>query len=664
MTPARPTWTADNGDGTFTNPLFYEEFSDPDIIRVGDAWYMTGTTMHCMPGLPVLRSTDLVNWTLLCYAFERLDLGPAFRLEGGEIYGQGIWAPCLRYRDGTFYIFSNVNGQKTQIFTATDPAGPWTRSEAEYNYHDLTVFFDDDGRAYVVWGYRNLRIAELDQSLRRVLPGTERELLPPDSLMGEGAHFYKVDGKYLITSAWFAGPMRMPCARADSLDGPWEINPAISIDEDFGLIEGYRIKGAGIPFTLEPPFELVPPNPAANGRLNLHQGGIVDTPDGAWWGWSMMDYNSLGRLTCLSPVTWQDGWPYFGLPGNLGRTPRTWVKPAGGAPSPAALPWPERSDDFDRDTLTPLWQWNHVPVDASWSLSERPGYLRLHTLPASDFWWAKNSLTQRAVGPLSTVTAELDGSGLAPGDVAGLALLGMPWRWVGLARTAAGYEIRAFDYQTGLTVAVPATGSRVWLRAECNFLTEVASLSYSADGHSFTPIGEPVIMVFQLKTFQGIRYALFAYNEAGRPGGYADFDRVEVDEPHPRGLMQPIPAGSTGTLVLANAPAIGLGAALGSVIGSTPEPLGIEAVGLGRVALRHAGGLLSVTAGGVVTVGGLTGAATQFQWMETPTGEVTLMALATNRFLRIAADGAVRADSPGPRPDGADGTRFRFVAAG
>lgn len=664
MTPETPTWTADNGDGTFTNPLFYEEFSDPDIIRVGDAYYMTGTTMHCMPGLPVLRSTDLVNWTLLGYAFDRLDLGPAFRLEQGEIYGQGIWAPCLRYRDGTFYIFSNVNGQKTQIFTATDPAGPWTRSEAEYNYHDLTVFFDDDGRAYVVWGYRNLSIAELDPSLRRVLEGTERELLPPGSLMGEGAHFYKVGGKYLITSAWFAGPMRMPCARADSLDGPWEINPAISIDEDFGLAEGYRIKGAGIPFTLAPPFELVPPNPAANGRLNLHQGGIVDTPDGEWWGWSMMDYNSLGRLTCLSPITWQDGWPYFGLSGNLGRTPRTWVKPRSAAPSPITLPWPQRSDDFDGPALTPLWQWNHVPVEANWSLSERPGHLRLHTLPAADFWWAKNTLTQRAIGPRSTVTAELDGAGLAPGDVAGLALLGMPWRWVGLARTASGYEIRAFDYQTGRTVAVPTNSSSVSLRAECDFLTEVARLSFSTDGESFTPIGEPVIMVFQLKTFQGIRYALFAYNEAGREGGHADFDRVTIDEPHPRGLMQPIPAGRTGALVLANAPDIGLGTALGTVIAGAPASLTVEPAGLGRVALRHADGLLSVTAGGVLTVGGLAGAATQFQWMETPTGEVTLMALATNRFLRIAPDGAVRADSPGPRPDGEDGTRLRFVAAG
>lgn len=660
---AKPTWTADNGDGTFTNPLFYEEFSDPDIIRVGDAYYMTGTTMHCMPGLPVLRSTDLVNWTLICYAFDRLDLGPAFRLEGGEIYGQGIWAPCIRYRDGTFYIFSNVNGQKTQIFTATDPAGPWVRSEAGYNYHDLTVFFDDDGRAYVVWGYRNLKIAELDQSLHRVLPGTERDLTPPGSLMGEGAHFYKVDGKYLITSAWFAGPMRMPCARADSLYGPWEINPAISIDEDFGLVEGYRIKGAGIPFTLDPPFELVPPNPAANGRLNLHQGGIVDTPDGEWWGWSMMDYNSLGRLTCLSPITWKDGWPYFGLAGNLGRTPRTWVKPSSVSPSAVALPWPKRSDDFDGATLNPLWQWNHVPVDAKWSLSERPGHLRLHTLPAADFWWAKNSLTQRAVGPRSTVTTELDGAGLAPGDVAGLALLGMPWRWVGLARTEAGYEIRAFDYQTGETIAVPSTSSRVWLRAECDFLTELARLSFSTDGESFTAIGEPMIMVFQLKTFQGIRYALFAYNEAGREGGYADFDRVTIDEPHPRGLMRPIPGGESGTLVLANAPDVGLGVALGTVIGGKPQAFTVEPVGLGRVALRHVEGVLSVTAGGVVTIDGVVGEATHFQWMETPTGEVTLMALATHRFLRIAPDGAVRADSPGPRPDSQDGTRFRFVGA-
>ena len=655
------TWTADNGDGTFTNPLFYEEFSDPDIIRVGEDYYMTGTTMHTMPGLPILHSTDLVNWTLLCYAFDTLDLGPDFRLEGGEIYGQGIWAPCIRYRDGMFYIFSNVNKQKTQIFTATNPAGPWTRSEAEYNYHDLAVFFDDDGRAYVVWGYRNLKIAELDASLHRVIPGTERDLLPPDSLMGEGAHFYKVDGKYLITSAWFAGRMRMPCARADSLEGPWEVNPAISIDEDFGLVDGHKIKGAGIPFTLEPPFEIVPPNPANNGRLNLHQGGIVDTPTGEWWAWSMMDYNALGRLTCLSPVTWSEGWPYFGLPGNLGRTPRTWVKPTSANPSAPTAPWPQRSDDFDAPQLNPLWQWNHVPVDEKWTLAARPGHLRLETMPAKDFWWARNTLTQRAIGPLSTATVRLDGEGLQAGDKAGLGLLGMPWRWIGLSRTETGLELCLHDYQTCETLTRPATASTVWLRADCDYLSEYAQLSFSFDGETFERFGPKLIMIYQLKTFQGIRYALFAYNEAAENGGHADFDSIEIDEPHPRGLMQPIPDGKRGALVLANAPTSGFSVEMGTMIAGRPMDLHVEAIGLGRVILHHADGPLAVTAGGVVSVGGLSGAATHWQWMETPTGEVILMSLATNRFLRVHADGLVRADSPGPLPDGSDGTRFHFV---
>lgn len=659
----RTTWTADNGDGTYTNPLFYEEFSDPDIIRVGADYYLTGTTMHTMPGLPVLHSTDLVNWTLLTYAFDTLDLGPDFRLEGGEVYGQGIWAPCIRYRNGTFYIFSNVNGQKTQIFTATDPAGPWSRSQAEYNYHDLTVFFDDDGRAYVVWGYRNLRIAELDDSLHRVRPGTERELLPSDSLMGEGAHLYKVDGKYLITSAWFMGRMRMPCARADSLEGPWEVNPAISIDEDFGLVDGYKIKGAGIPFTLEPPFEIVPPNPANKGRLNLHQGGFVDTPDGEWWAWSMMDYNALGRLTCLSPVTWSDGWPYYGLPGNLGRTPRTWVKPSSATPSLPAAPWPQRSDQFDGQTLNPLWQWNHVPVPDKWSLAERPGHLRLHTVPAQDFWWARNTLTQRAIGPLSTATAKLDAAGLKAGDIAGLALLGMPWRWIGLACTEAGLQVQMHDYQTGETLSAPQTGAEIWLRVECDYLSEEAQFSYSSDGEHFEKLGPRLIMTFQLKTFQGIRYALFAYNQAGQEGGHADFDGITIDEPHPHGLMRPVPAGQRGALVLANAPTSGFTEELGMVIAGRPMDLRVEAIALGRVVLHHANGPLSVTQSGVVTVGGLTGVATQWQWMETPTGEVILMSLATHRFLRIHADGLVRADSPGPVPDGSDGVRFHFVTA-
>src|SRR5690242_12361975 len=134
--PATRSWTADNGNGTYSNPLFYEEFEDPDVIRVGQDYYLAGTTMHMNPGLMVLHSRDLVNWELASYCIDRLDLGPAYRLEGGNIYGRGIWAPCIRYHDGTFYIFSNVNGAGLQIFRSKSPSGPWQRNQLP-GKHDL-----------------------------------------------------------------------------------------------------------------------------------------------------------------------------------------------------------------------------------------------------------------------------------------------------------------------------------------------------------------------------------------------------------------------------------------------------------------------------------------------------------------------------------------------
>jgi beta-xylosidase len=412
------TWTADNRNGTFTNPLFFDEFSDPDLIRVGSDFYLTGTTMHSMPGLPVLHSRDLVNWTFLTYAVDKLDLGPSFRLEDGKNeYGRGIWAPCFRYHLGKFYIFSNVNGQTTQLFRATDPKGPWTRTPMKRSLHDLSVLFDDDGKVYVVWGYRGIRIAQLTADLTDIVPGTERELIPPSAGMGEGLHLYKIKGKYFLTSAWFLDEMRMPVARADRLDGPWEVNQNVSRGEDFGLDVGYRVASR------QPPFRISPPNNSQLGRCAIHQGGIVDTPTGQWWGFSMMDANSVGRLTALSPVTWSDGWPYFGLPGNLGRTPRTWVKPNTGVKDRPHAPY-RRSDGFSSGSLQPVWQWNHVPMDGRWSLTERPGFLRLHALPSADLWRARNTLTQRASGPRSTVTAVLEVAGMRTGDVAPLRLAG------------------------------------------------------------------------------------------------------------------------------------------------------------------------------------------------------------------------------------------------
>jgi beta-xylosidase len=628
----RATWTADNGNGTFTNPLFYEEFSDPDIIRVGDYFYITGTTMHAMPGLPVLRSRDLVNWEFMSYASDKLDLGPAFRLEGGtDVYGQGLWAPSLRYHKGTFYIFSNVNKHATQIFTASDPRGPWQRRSMKRSLHDLSVLFDDDGKAYAIWGYQEIRLAQLAEDLSDIVPGTERVIIAKGAGTGEGLHFYKLNGKYFILSAEW-DYMKMPAARADRIAGPYEVNQAISIDEDFGLRQGYRLGGMA---------PRAPAGPFRHGAMSMHQGGIVQAPDGGWWGVSMFEGNSVGRLTALSPVTWKDGWPYFGLPGNLTRSPRTWVKPlAGDAPAATYV----RSDDFSAAALKPIWQWNHVPVDGKWSLSDRSGFLRLHTLPAEGFLEARNTLTQRAIGPRSTPTVALDASGLARGDIAGLALLTRPHTRIGVERGAEGLFITRFDEGVGASVRKRIDAARVWLRAECDFLTERHKLSYSLDGQHFEPLGEEFITAFQLKTFQGVRYALFAYNSERREGGHADFDSIDVQEPAALGV-QPIPYGRK----------VRLEPGLGEV--------SLLDRGLGRVAVANGAGYLTVTPpdGAASFRPEAPGDAQTFQWIETFTGGITLLSLQTHRYLRAAGSG-FRADSPGPTPAGDDGTRFRLSA--
>jgi hypothetical protein len=357
-------------------------------------------------------------------------------------------------------------------------------------------------------------------------------------------------------------------------------------------------------------------------------------------------------------VTWKDGWPYFGLPGNLGRTPRTWVKPKTAAPQPVSVPY-ERSDDFSGAALKPIWQWNHVPVDGRWSLTERPGYLRLHALPAASFWEARNSLTQRAIGPMSSPTVALDLSGLKEGDHAGLGLLNLPYATLGVERGAAGSTLALYDQATGKTIRAKLDARRVWLRADCDFLTEKARFSYSTDGKAFTPIGDPFTMVFQLTTFQGVRYALFSYNQLGREGGYADFDSVDIYQPYPHGLMRPVPYGQAIRLASYKA-STGLSGAGGKLAAGEPTAFMVKDMGLGRVALQSGAGFLAVDADGAVSIGqGPAGTANSFQWIETPTGELVLMSLVTNRFLRIDPQTRrITADSPGPLPDGSDGVRF------
>lgn len=684
-TPSAGSWTADNGNGTYTNPLFYDEFSDPDMIRVGEDFYLAGTTMHSMPGLVVLHSKDLVNWSFLSYCFNTLDMGDEFRLENGqEAYGQGIWAPCIRYHNGKFYIFSNINGHGMQVFIADNPAGPWEHIRMGGNIYDLSVLFDDDGKIYAVYKYDEVHLIEIKPDFSGYVEGSERVIIPAGNAMGEGHHFYKINGKYYIISANYSPVGRMQCARADRPEGPYE-TVTISAKETFGTMRSHSVNNVGLGRPVpEDGFRFDISHPEGNylAAVPLHQGGIVDLPNGEWWGFSMTDFRSVGRTTCLSPVTWVDGWPYFGLPGNLGRSPRTWVKPDVAAKVEPHAPY-QRSDSFDSKELLPVWQWNHEPVAGKWALVK--GKLRLQTLPAKDFLWARNTLTQRGIGPVSVATVELDCARLKDGDAAGLGLLNMPYAWLGLVCDGKELALR-FRMQEGNKTEDVSLGNGAWtgkakkvyLRIRGDFDADYARFSYSLDGKEFTEIGGDVLMPYQLKTFQGTRYALFAYNMKGKKGGYAEFDNFSVEEPMadrsgnlPLGKVITLTNLGNGNRAWANPHGILHSAWKGS---KDYEGGGcrfrVHDRGQGRVALEalNGTGFVTVVGAGLSADVRLTKTETEgslFQWQDMLYGQCMLLSLKTQRYVGIAPDTGepYSADWPGTVPERKDGTVFRWEEA-
>ena len=527
------SWTADNGNGTFTNPLFYDEFSDPDILRVGDDYYLAGTTMHTVPGLVILHSRDLVNWENVSYCFDRFDFGDdAFSLKNHkEIYGQGIWAPCIRYANGQFYVFSNVNGKGLQCYTAKQIEGPWEHHNMKGDIYDLGVLFDDDGRVYAIHGYGTVKCTELKPDMSGPIEGTERVIIPEGNGVGEGHHMYKINGMYYLISTDYKPNGRTLCSRSQSIWGPYETR-VITADETYGYhaapltqIRG-RIQPDGYPVSIGALDK------DATACSNAHQGGIVSTPDGQWWALLMQDFHSIGRTVCLMPITWTDGWPMIGLEGNPGRAPRTWTKPAV-AHTENVRPFApyNRNETFDGKTLGRIWQWNHNPDDKMWSLKK--GKLRLNTMPAEQLMWARNTLTQRVVGPRSIVTVELDVKNLKVGDVAGLGNINVPCSWIGIVKTRQGVVLRCFEQLTNDTTDMPVTLSdgRIYLRSIGDYDNNQAQYAYSLDGKEFHTLGRNMPLSYQLITFQGSRHALFAFNTEGQNGGYAEFDNFTVEEP-------------------------------------------------------------------------------------------------------------------------------------
>ena len=529
------SWTADNGNGTFTNPLFYDEFSDPDILRVGDDYYLAGTTMHTVPGLVILHSKDLVNWENISYCFDRFDFeDDAFSLKNHkEIYGQGVWAPAIRYANGQFYVFTNINGKGLQCYTSKDIRGPWKHHNMQGRIYDLSVLFDDDGKIYAIHGYGEVKCTELKPDMSGPIEETERTIIPEGNAVGEGHHMYKINGMYYLISTDYKPNGRTLCSRSKSIWGPYE-TITITADETFGyhaapltqVPEGvkYRIGKDGTKFGIP---EV---NKDATACTNIHQGGIVEDQNGQWWALLMMDFHSIGRTVTLAPITWKDGWPMLGLEGNLGRAPRTWIKPAIANVQPHA-PY-NRCDDFNGKALGRVWQWNHNPDDSKWSLKN--GRLRLLSMPAEQLMWARNTLTQRVIGPKSIVTVELFTKEMKDGDVAGLGNINVPCSWIGVVKDGKTLSLRCFEQAINDTVEVKSgemKSGKVWLRMVGAYDNDCAHYEYSLDGLQYQQLGREMPLSYQLISFQGSRHALFVFNHKGKNGGYAEFDNFTVEEP-------------------------------------------------------------------------------------------------------------------------------------
>lgn len=493
-----------------TNPMIWADVPDPDVIRVGDTFYMVSTTMHLMPGAPIMKSKDLVHWQIVNYVFNKITDNSRYDLIDGNVYGHGQWATSIRYHKGKFYLLFSPNDSpyRAYVYTATNPEGKWTLQNRMQHFHDNSLFFDDDDRVYVFSGTGSL--TELKGDLTDVKPdGVNMTVFNRDSTetgLLEGSRVIKHDGKYyLLMISWPAGkPRRQVCYRADNITGPYE--KKVILQDDF----------AGFPY--------------------CGQGTIVDGPDGKWYGVIFQDRGAIGRVPLLMPVRWVDGWPMLG--DAEGNVPLTWSTPFKSADTGKPI---VTSDDFKSAKLNLDWQWNHNPVDSAWSLTERPGYMRLKTCRVVDnLYIAPNTLSQRMEGPTCSGIISMDISKMKEGDVAGLAafnghsaLLQIK-KGVRSATLSMTTNVVNFDDKTRQISSVDVTEEAtaaistkvVYLRIDGDFHvnTDIATLYYSTDGKRWTAIGKPYHMQYDFRRlFMGSRFAIFNYATKS-VGGWVDVD--------------------------------------------------------------------------------------------------------------------------------------------
>ena len=507
------------------NPMLWADTPDPDVIRVGDTFYMVTTTMHLMPGAPVMASKDLKHWETVGYIFDRLTDSPKYDLQEGTVYGRGQWATSLKYHDGKFWalLAPNEGGPmgQTYIFTAPKAEGPWTIHSRLRHFHDATLFFDDDGTPYVFFGTGEM--CQLTRDLKGVVEGSLRHYFQREADergLLEGTRVIKHRGTYyalLISHVYAPGRHRREvCYRTKDLNGKWEKN--VILESDFG------------------------------GFSYLAQGTIVDTEEGDWYGIMFQDRGGVGRVLTLSPVRWIDGWPQLG--DEQGKVPATMRPYRSLTPDPSPNGEGSNytrgivcSDEFSSSKLGLHWQWNHNPIDKAWSLTERPGFLRLKTnRVVPNLYLAPNTLTQRMEGPTCSGFVCLDLSKMKDGDRAGLTAFNGDSGVLTVKKNGKKLTLEMSEQKVSLTDREKAVTNvdekvietidlkqpKVWLRIDGDFQPkhgDAANFFYSLDGEQWTQIGtKNYRMSFDYRRFfMGSKFAIFNY-ATKKAGGYVDVD--------------------------------------------------------------------------------------------------------------------------------------------
>ena len=484
---------------TAINPVIYADFPDPDVVRVGDCYYMISTSMHMFPGAQILRSYDLMHWEHCSYVYDSLGETARQRMDEGHIYGKGMWAASLKHHGGLFHaVFTSNDTGHSYHFTAEDAAGPWTRQEMDGFWYDPGLLFDEDGcqpgsgRVYVAHGNRTVRITELTADLSaKKADGLDRVVVVDDNprLGWEGSHLIKHDGwYYLFCIHWRPDAMRaMGCFRARSLDGDFEGGEFMELDLD-------------------------------DRHAGVAQGGPVQLHDGSWALFLFQDHGAVGRIPVAVPFRWVDGWPV------VDAVPKCLNLPTS---RPDYQHAPLYASDDLRGGWSVLWQWNHEPhldlID-----SDEDGLHITTDRLAADCTQAVNTLTQRCFGPRCTAEVTVDASDLGIGDYAGLCALQGCFAQLAVSRRADGLYL-VYTRKDAATNEIVTEAELPWqgerLRADFDFTADTVRFSCVDAAGKCSAIGPVHQLAYRLDHFMGCRVGLFVYSTqaAGGTACFRDF---------------------------------------------------------------------------------------------------------------------------------------------